>query len=207
MKADLLETTSVLFLNILDQAYKLDEDFYKYLVYPELAVYYKNSIEPVLKPGKKYYTAIGLETDECLTDLSGVKENVYDEFGNLVIAKYIMSNQKKWLTNRPKLPIAAMKVIQLGIESYIADTTNFNDVYLGYRLSEVLNEEGIKAYENNEFDRYISVFYNAIEEFIAADRYHIYFCELRSSDMMLRKTIDYRIYDWIRRMESGEWGE
>lgn len=202
---DLLETTGLLILNIVDQAYKLDEDMHKYLIYPKLAVYHKNGIEPVLKPGCRYYTAKGLEDNEPIEALNKIKENVYDESGNLVIPRYMMIEQRKWLTNKPKLPISAMKVIMISLENYITDTTNFNDSCFDYRLSEVLNESGLKAYEHNEFDRYASVYYNAIEEFIAADRSHLYFCELRSTDMVIRKTIDFRIYDWTKRTESGEW--
>lgn len=204
--SDLLETTGVLLLNIVDQAYKLDEDMHRYLIYPELAVYHKHGIEPILKPGKRYYTSKGLECDEPLEKLDGLDENIYDELGNVVIPRYIVRYQSKWLTNRPKLPISAMKVIQLSIEEYISDTTTYNDVYLDYRLSEVLNGPGMDAYQHKEFDKYVSTFFNAIEEFIAADRCHLYFCELRSADLLIRKTIDFRIYDWTRRMESGDWG-
>lgn len=44
-----------------------------------------------------------------------------------------------------------------------------------------------------------------VQQFIGADKWVMHFHYLRGLDIVVEKTVDFRIFDWERRMASGEW--
>ena len=46
---------------------------------------------------------------------------------------------------------------------------------------------------------------NDVNDFIGKDDFVMHFVRMRRTDVVIEKTIDFRIFDWNRRMAEGEW--
>lgn len=201
--AELLETKATLILDVLSQALMLREKYALLFQDTPEGVYFRNTSYPILKKGCNYYTQSSYESGEPIHDLTNVREAVLDTSGKTILNAFVMKRQKLYLTNEPIIPIQALRLMRYEINRYISDVTVPNRIAVDNELETILTEEGIRLYEDGYLDQITSLCYNTIDEFVQADRWHIYFVELNGVDVIIKKTSDYRVYIYHKLIESG----
>lgn len=169
------------------------------------AIYFKQNSQPVLLSNRRYFDPNGLEIHDPLNTVWTLNDAIYDEDSALILPKYIMKRPERYLSHTPRLFMPAVEVLRIAIDHFIEDVTVYHSATGLSELGQYLTPVGVSAYYDSVYDRFYQQFFEPVEDWIRPDIHHIYFLQLEQHTLMVQKACDYRVYDWLCRMESGEW--
>lgn len=213
-----LEIESTITLNIEDCASYIESYCADKLLAPPKGIYSNSRIEPVMVDGGNYYTVEFREGRSVRTpvhDLGTVKKNlsVYTEVNGIdrvVVTSLQLLNKEKCLSHFPIRPYRGVKIVEQlitnQIDSFIKYRKGTKDLYgqICSHLQSPLDEEALETIMGAIKEQYSDT-RQVIQEFMGKHDWHLYFIKFKGGNVIIQKSIDYRAYDWMCRMESKEW--
>lgn len=213
-----LEIESTLTLNVEDCAGYIESYCGDKLLPPPKGIYSNSCIEPVMIDGGHYYTVEfkGHHTVRTpVHDLNTVKKglSVYvdvDGIDRVVVTATQLQNKEKCLSDFPIRPYRGVKIVEQmitnQINSYIKYRKGTKDLqaeiltHLVSPIDEELAEAIVSSIKEQYYDTRL-----VIQNFMGKHDWHLYFIKRKGGTITIHKSIDYRAYDWMCRMESKEW--
>lgn len=212
-----LKPEAIFCMDISEYAQQIELVLHDFLLPPPAGIYVKNRLAPVIVPGAEYFTDVieyGKLRYVPIKDINEVKNGVYDVNFKLIIPSALMKHPDRWLSNKPFIPHNGMKILELLVRNQL-------DTFLQYRrtgsyyLDKIYRytkpacspeqqqklEEAIDFVSTNVYDS----LWNRISEFFDGLCWNMYYISIKDRTLTIERHCDWRIYDWIRRMESGEW--
>jgi hypothetical protein len=195
-------------------------------------IYRLGDTEPSILPGEIYYTrntgantqgrqnrtlldtgnssfSISVRQNNLLgslqeiTDFMSETSHVYDKFGKLVIADYMMRNKERYLGNLPSLPSRSIVIIEMIIRDLVGRTTEYGSkATYQQEIYNLLLPEYHFIQDQNLLEDTIPSVVQRVLNFIGEDTWHIYQIRRNNGNVVLEKTIDYRIYEYHRRLDD-----
>lgn len=213
-----LEIESTITLNIEDCASYIESYCADKLLAPPKGIYSNSRIEPVMVDGGNYYTVEFKEGRTFRTpvhDLGTVKKNlsVYTEVNGVdrvVVTNLQLLNKDRCLSHLPIRPYRGVKIVEQlitnQIDSFIKYRKGTKDLYsqICSHLQSPLDEEALETIMGAIKEQYSDT-RQVIQEFMGKHDWHLYFIKFKGGTVTIQKSIDYRAYDWMCRIESKEW--
>ena len=134
-----------------------------------------------------------------IMDFSKVREAVVDVDGCLIIPKYMMQDQERYLSSMPTIPVRGLLLVEYLIAKHIESccqhtkTSHYNN-----KIDSQILDGYHHIHYDGLLDRSVESISAQVTEFMRRDNWHVYFTRRIQQDIMVEKTIDYRIYDWTR---------
>ena len=200
---DFITPTSSLILSVLNIANIIESCYGQYLIHPQAGYYLPHSLEPI--PTEIF---IVNKTKTALIPYNGdirkLKCSIYDKYSNIIASDSIMSEQDKYLSSTPKLPVQGLKMVKALVETRIECFLPWVKYQTSQRyIYNLLRNSDIDIYENGSLDRLMESIYQMLDDFIKRDIWFIYFIKYVGLDLVVEKTIDFRIKEWHEKIESG----
>lgn len=205
---DQFPLTSRLILCAISYAYLIENQFGPYLVPLPQGVYKDGETNPCINPTRLYYSSVqpvanGPRHLAPITDFQSVREAVVDESGSLVIPAFMMQDQAKYLSPVPTIPARGLMLIELLISKHIENICQHTKYgHYNRKIDSQILDECHAIHYDGLLERCIESLTTQVSDFIGRDDWHIYFTRRIGHDIMVEKTIDYRIYDWNRIQEA-----
>lgn len=213
-----LEIEATITLNVEDCASYIESYCGDRLLPPPKGIYSNSQIEPVMVDGGNYYTIEFKGKDTVRTpvsDLGTVKKglSVYTEVNGIdrvVVTNLQLQNKEKYLNNFPIRPYRGVKIVEQLITNQINNFIKYRkgskDLYgeISVHLSSPIEDEALESIMGAIKEQYADT-RTVIQDFMGKHDWHLYFIKIKGGTVTIQKSIDYRAYDWMCRMESKEW--
>lgn len=207
------EVTKTMILDTYSVACDIENQLGAYLRRPLPGIYLPGQTNPVMIPGNLYYTRClrsGRET--LVTALEQAVSDIFDINHQLVVS----NAQLDALKNQTAQPTVALEVVRDVVESVIIDLSQWlvernrhakQDFLLKHLKCEMLhpNNEMILVWVLRQIELLTTDIRRRVADFIDQDDWVMHFQKSMGRDTFVEKTIDFRIYDWHRKMEEGTW--
>ena len=204
-----IEVTERLILSSISSASLIDQQYGRFLLPPPKGIYKVGEVNPCMFLTKTYFHEDekgSFFTDKTFFQFSGktilpisdirlVKSNVYDETGKIVIPAYMMLDKERYLSSEPSVPYRGILLVELLIRNFIDFVSSIpgRRRYPG-RIESHLIPEFINNSVVDSLEVICQSLFLQIEQFIGNDRWHIYYIKRVQFDIIIEKTIDYRIH-------------
>jgi hypothetical protein len=198
---DLLVPSSVIILPILSYAVLVEQQWGSCLVDPPAGIYKTNSLDPIIPSGSQLF----YRSDETmgnypllpLTDFDNYNGDVYNNKGRLVLTAMTMRNKDTCLLPKPMIPVSALRIVKLLAENYIVTKQpHIKHNPYGKQIDKLIKPGFEYLLDEGYLDSTCVGLISQIETFIGRDINHLYFTKLKLLDIVVEKTIDYRIFEW-----------
>lgn len=204
------EPKESIILNLLAFAILIEKKYFKYLRPPPKGIYLKNTTTPILKPNKTYYQksdtydivisgnkSYSIHPIIPVINISELSKTLLDSDYNIILPDYVMADKSKYLTNKPNLPVIGLSIIETVLISLF-----FNNNH-NIAITNYLTNEGIDLYNsgNLEIEELISELLYQCKVFIGKDIHFLYDLTFTSTDVIIDKLVDVRIYEWTLNKE------
>jgi hypothetical protein len=208
--------------DIEDVARRIEQECIDFLRPAPKGIYSINRVEPVMVDGIEYFTKKiknGKLVKTVVSNLGNLTECIYTEVfskngspegvDKVVIPKAFMLNKEKYLSSEPILPYRGIKLVK--------DLANVQiDNFIRYPSSrqhvEDLIQKNLIALDENLLDQItcdIKHIYSSTEEelnsFLGRHNWNLYFIRTENTELKIERSIDWRAFEYERKMESGEW--
>lgn len=198
---DLLVPSSVIILPILSYAVLVEQQWGDCLVEPSPGIYKTNTLDPVIPAGLElFYRGPEISGNyplHPLTDFDNYVGDVYNKKGTLILTAGTMRNKDKCLLPAPMLPVSALKIVKLLVENYIVTRQpHVKHNPYGRQIDKLIKPGYDYLMDEGYLDTTCVGLIAQIETFIGKDINHLYFTKLKLFDILVEKTIDYRIFEW-----------
>lgn len=201
-----LETEGMLLLNLLDYVQELEFNFGRYFIDPEPGIYFIDSLIPVIRPDCLYYTQASYATQTPITNLDRYNEPILNEIGEIVIPMSVMRNKARYLTSKPTLPQRAIQIAAHLASAYFEELAPYKHVRRAREeIRKLLKPEAWHYLDDGYLDLSCERLLRALGHFVNDGVWNIYFTRLVNTDLIVEKSTDYRIMQYMQRVESGEW--
>lgn len=203
-----LPTTKRVILNTRSLAEQIEDSARPYLASYPAGFYDPTSRRPVLSFGETYYIqgAHGF-TKVNISKPEDIVSNIYDINGRKLVSFEI----RKFITPLPQFPIHGAAMIEELAQCVINEMCVYNGKAPAAKVEDLWNDflsSGATAPDVNlksSIHELLAETSRQVREFIGDDRWVIHFCSTLSGDLLIEKSIDWRIWDWEKRMSTGEW--
>jgi hypothetical protein len=204
---ELLQPLAILIKPVAFYAQLIEQQFNDVLFPPREGVYRLGDVSPVLFANKRYFVQRKMDGRivlEPITDLSKVEESIVDEEGNLILSGHYMKNKQMFLSNQPTVPSRGIEIVKCLIDEHLAKISPWSKSQ-GYRQrlnSYFKNAAAVhEIVEDGFLERICESLIMSVNDFIGNDVWNMYFTKVVAVDLLIEKSIDYRIYDWTMQRE------
>lgn len=182
-------------------------------------IYSNSQVDPVMVDGGNYYTVSKGPKDIVRTpvsDLDALKkiQTIYTSKGDkdfVVVTAQQLQNKDKCLSTLPIRPYRGVKILECllnhQINSYLAYNKSRSDLF--EVVSRHFDTTKLDQSDDEVCFEYITDEYKDIRtdvfNFMGNKNWHIYFLKIKGTTVTLQRSIDWRAYDWMCKMDSGEW--
>ena len=200
---DLLKTTQTCFLPVFNTAVILERQFGDVLVPPAIGIYKVGDIYPSIIPNKQYFSQKINKLNQCITipitDFNKVNDTVVDEIGNVIIPRPMMLSKEIYLKNEPSVPARGLILVELLLKRYIESISPYTKYSMyNSKIMSNFKQEGIELFLEGHIDKLCESLYAQVSSFIGNDIWFIYFIKYLGIDIIIEKSIDWRIYEYYR---------
>lgn len=156
--------------------------------------YFYDSEKGVFYTGKSFAQSTG-NSLQPIVDINTVKTNVYDKSGRVVIPAYMMADKEKYLSSQPTVPYRGVILVELLIRNFIDSVSNIpgRKAYAG-RIERHVDPKFVNNDTVDSLEVICKSLFMQIDQFIGDDLWHIYYVKRMQFDIIIEKTIDYRIH-------------
>lgn len=200
----LAKAESVLAIDILQHALCLDEKIQHTMEPPEEGLYIVGGIEPLISAKKHYHYRSEYERRLVIGDLKNIfkqNEDILNHEGTMVISAKDLKLKKKYLTFTPNLPVTAVKVGAAVVMQFLNNLNRYTrSQSISYRLNRFIKPEFQDWIEREEYALAFERLLDEVSNFVGKDTWHIYFCRMRGTTLLIDKMIDYRIYKYYEQL-------
>lgn len=213
-----LEIEATLTLNVEDCASYIETYCADNLLPPPKGIYSNSRIEPVMVDGGNYYT---IETKgghikrTPISNLDKVKKglSVYTEVNgrdSVVVTNLQLQNKDRCLSTFPIRPYRGVKIVEQllnnQIDGFIKYRKGSKNLYRGIssHMTTHTTPEELECLVGAIKEQYSDIRL-VVQEFMGKHDWNLYFIRFKGGTATVQKSIDWRAYDWMCRMESKEW--
>lgn len=207
---DLLKTSQTCFLPVFNYAVMIEKQFGDVMMPAINGIYKVGDIYPSIISGKQYYSQKINKLNQCITtpvtDFNKVNDTIIDESGNVIIPRGMMLNKENYLRNEPSVPSRGLILVELMIKRYIESVAPW--VKYSMQNNKIISNfkpEGVELFTDGHIDKICDSLFAQISSFMGNDVWHIYFVKYSGLDIVIEKTIDYRVHYYNQKINSGEW--
>lgn len=192
-----------LVIDLSRHAIKLHQKYGECFKDPEPGVYILNQNYPVIYPGSNYYSRSSFKSKTPLQDLNGVKEDILNEYGKVIIPRWVMENPKRYIRNKPNLPVREIDVLELLIRDYVDSLLAFNEPEdRSEKYDRLIKPEFRYMQTEGYLEAAAREIIDMVSVFVGADVWNMYDYKRQQSDLTVLKGEDWRIYDWTLQKEK-----
>jgi hypothetical protein len=206
---DLLVPTQTLFLGALSYAVLIEQNYGQFLQPVTEGIYRPGDTEPILRADRNYFTISYINGNvqyKPLSDFKTCLDAVYDEYGKLLITEFAMIHKENFLTKEPTVPVKGLAMVELLVTNYLTSISQIPGFKknLNHKIDNLLLEG--YAYLNYEghLENICEPLLRMITTFVGNDTWYYYFIRKTMTDLIIEKTIDYRIYEYHKREEEAD---
>ena len=205
-----LPVEAILRIDIGDCASHVQAVLGEYLLPEPMGVYCAGKLEPVMVPERLYFSVVGRAESTPVVDFNDLKGNLYDENGRLVVPKLYMRTPKRYLQRDCFLPYHGLKVLEVLAQELVGEHLRYHSGRADYvhklqgQMHPIATDEEMHEITELITDVSFSVKHE-ITKFLAEYHYNIFLVRLENHCLVLERYVDWRIFDWTQRMQSGEW--
>jgi hypothetical protein len=138
----------------------------------------------------------------------------YDQYGRLIVREQAnlqpVTPPKQQVRRQPNhpLPVRGIAIVNSLVDWVLSDCSIWKQSHTS--CIDSFAEFVLPEYRGNiDFLELIAGHLvdvrTEVREFVGPDRWIMHFHTLRGRDIIVEKTIDFRIFDWERRKQAGEW--
>lgn len=204
---DVLKTLELCIVDGIEYAFRLSSKYNSCIKENPEGIYLNNSPTPIMVSSQKYYTKDGTVINEIKTNITDIKEDIYDINMELVVPRQVIRNASKYLTTSSKINLHALQIVHLFISDYIEHKSPYiNNVLEENKYLSHLTDEGKSIFKTTKIlDTLFRDLSDMLDSFMCKDIWNIYFIKLNGTDFYIEKNIDFRIYDWTLKNELEEY--
>lgn len=199
---DLLQTTAVLVLDMQASVYAWPKSpYWDALKKPPVGIYSVGGLNPLTREGMLLYRRGGdaLEAPVTLKAWQALGESLYTDDGEVVLSWPRYQKNPRAYFDTPDERISAYKLYWCVVTEYLSRLSPYVPALRApYTPTEFIKDEYIGLYEEGSYWSVMDEDLLALDAFVGSDRHHLYFTRLSGYQLIIEKTIDYRIYDWYR---------
>ena len=200
---DLLKTTQTCFLPVFNYAVMIEKQFGDVMIPAAKGIYKVGDIYPSIIPGRQYYSQKINKHNQCITtpvtDFNKVIDTIIDESGNVVIPRGMMLNKENYLRNEPSVPSRGLILVELMIKRYIESIAPWVKCSMqNNRIISNFKAEGMELFTDGHIDKLCESLFAQISTFMGNDVWHIYFVKYSGLDIVIEKSIDWRVHQWMQ---------
>ncbi len=185
----------------------------RWLVDPEKGVYIKGFLKPILKHGGQYYQdVLGPRGDLQRTPVMEVQSitpniPVVDSEGAQVMPAMSEQFRNLMLAPNPTVPVVGFQVVCDLVQNVLNQCNRWDLSAGSERNSDILRKhvkeefldllyegDDVNNYLLGDFEHIVAELIYAVRKFVGADRWIMHNYRLRGRDIIVEKTIDYRIW-------------
>lgn len=190
-------------------AAQIESLFGPYLQPYDRGIYLRGSIVPAMVPGRTYFRLDkgldGIAVRVPVNDICDVKGDVY----NINLDIVIQARRAKQVSLEPTIPVQGIRIIYAFIEEILNDNSAWSRLE-SCTLEAVLKKFILPEHHGNTrlISRMIDTMLdiqNDVMQFLGKDKWIMHFLKMNRTDIFIERSIDFRIFDWNRRMASKEW--
>lgn len=194
----LLKPEEVCVVSLKEPAHSLHSALFEALQPNPEGIYIKGQLMPVVKPGQKLF-ALNSGKSFSYDQIAEIQDDVCDEDGNVLIKKELMLDKARLLNYGGYYPVSALQLLKANVDlnlrrfcKFAVPFSNESTVlrYLKPGYKHILNEGYLDTYTNDIIEQ--------LHEFIVKDLWRIYFTKVKSDNLFIEKSVDYRIYEWTK---------
>lgn len=173
---------------------------------------------PAIIPGHTYYLldprtrvsqAVSFTTMEEI--VAGSRHDILNDHADVVVPGPLVHRH---LREAPHIPIRGLALVDAAVKDIVEsssqwikhrDRRQLERVLLLMLKDEYLSDTDFVEKLQGQISSIVTELEEEVRNFIGADDWVMHFLSIQNRDRILKKTIDYRIYDWEMRMSNGEW--
>lgn len=213
-----LEIEATLTLNMEECASYIESYCADFILPPPKGIYSNSRIEPVMIDGGYYYTVETKANNTMrnpVSDLDKVKKglSVYTDVNGrdmVVVTAMQLQNKEKCLSTLPIRPYRGVKIVEQlianQVDSFIKYRKGAKDLYGGVssHLATQTSPDELERLMGIIKEQYSDIRMD-VQSFMGKHDWNLYFIKFKGGNATIQKSIDWRAYDWMCRMESKEW--
>lgn len=204
-----IQTTEKLLLSSLANAVLIEQHFGAFLLPPPQGIYKNGEVDPCIintepyffeDDKSKFYTdktffQFSGKSLQPISDINSVTSNVYDKLGRIIIPEFMMKDKERFLSSTPTVPYRGVILVELLIRNYIDSISNIpgKKSYAG-RIERHVDPRFVDHTVIDSLEVICKSLFLQVEQFIGDDLWHIYYVKRIQFDIIIEKTIDYRIH-------------
>jgi len=185
-----------------------------YLVEPEKGVYMRGFLKPILKHGRSYYQSLPSPYDGKpqivpVMDVQSIVPNVpvTDKEGDQVMPPMTEQFRDLMLTPFPTVPVTGFQIVCDLVQNTLNSCNRWDLTAGSERIVDILRKHVKDEYQDvldekeershqllGDFEHVVAELIYAVRQFVGADRWIMHNYRLRGRDIIVEKTIDYRIW-------------
>lgn len=208
---------STLLIDMHDLALQIEMKFSACLIPHAAGIYMLGREKPVMVPGQQYFRretdkASGQRISVIVNGMHDIKGDIFNLDAELILSRHV---KPQHLSDAPSVPVVGMKIIEAFAKKLVMEKSAWSrgaPQPMEEMLKEFLRSE-MFAHNNQELleslcealETMMLDLKTDIRQFLGADDWLMHFVKTKGMDLFVEKTIDFRIYDWTRRTESGDW--
>lgn len=210
-----LPISAVFRLDVEAVAHQIETLCGDYLLIEPEGVYVISRLEPVMTPSQTYYThtkkldEIGGYCREPLQSIYCLEKEIFNDSDKQVMPKYYFNNKQKFVSRRCFLPYRGLKIMEILVKNAVSEfvqyergPSNLLDKLQG-QLQPIDNDwlEEITLAIKVAAD----VQLRQVSFFLGDNNWDMFSTKLDNGVIHIERHLDWRVFDWTQRMESGEW--
>lgn len=214
-----IQTTERHILSSLASAVLIEQQFGSFLLPPPVGIYKQGEVDPcVTSSGAYFYEQEqgAFYTDKSffqfngksiqpITDINIVQSNVFDRAGKIVIPAYMMLEKERYLSPTPTVPYRGVILVELLIRNFLDSISNIpGKKSYGGRIERHVDPRFINHDVIDTLEVICKSLFMTIEQFVGDDLWHIYYVKRIQFDIVIEKTIDYRIHYYNTQHNQAE---
>lgn len=195
----LLIPKEILVISLKEKAYQMLASIGHTLVPNPFGIYTKTQLFPVLRPGESAF-AMSTGKKHGFDEIGNLDDDICNARGEVIIPRAFMRDKARMLSINGFYPISALQLLKASVDlnmrrfcPHAAPFTNEHNAAASFLKPEYQH----LLYEN-ELDVFISDLIEEMHDFVVKDTWNIYFTKVKTDNLHIEKSIDYRIFDWTR---------
>lgn len=196
---------------MLDTIYLLSVNFPEAFKEPLKAIYRKLSLKPLLMENMEYfkekdYVSFSFPQITSLEQLDLLKledkENIIDKDHNVILFSHEIKHSEKYLSLEPFINYIILDFIRDLVDNSLNSVLKYGKDLQAEDLSQYLTLKGKEIEDLGYIEEIFNPILEAIFEIVGKHPWNIYYVEFNNTDLVLKRSVDYRILDWMVRYEG-----
>lgn len=181
---------------------RIPEELRQVVVEPDEGLYTKGGLIPFLPKGNYYKLSNLYQGEDTLQPLTfeeilGCSDAIVDRFGDTVLP--VQLNRSNLFSTTPSInPNLINILLSVALDTLYGCNSHFNNTNFEYKIRKFVKRDEMGIDIEEAFRSVLDPIVEEVLGFIGRDTWHLYFHKVVNTTLILEKTLDYRVLDWMR---------